>query len=101
MQKIYMSFVIRFLRLFIEILSTETLHSTGGTKKRMGCMEAYGSEWKRRERMEAYGMVRKVYGTGIKGVCDCKQPLTILFFTISVMCCLNAFSDSSISGYYL
>ena len=49
----------------------------GGTKKRMGCMEAYGSEWKHRG---AYGMVRKVYGTGIKGVCDCKQPLTILFF---------------------
>ena len=37
----------------------------GGTKKRMGCMEAYGSEWKR---MEAYGMVKKVYGSGIKGV---------------------------------
>ena len=53
---------------------------TSGTKKCMGCMEAYGSEWKRRERMEEYGMVRKVYGTGIKGVCDCKQPLTILFF---------------------
>ena len=53
------------------------------------------------ERMEEYGMVKKVYGTGIKGVCDCKQPLTILFFTISViMCCLNAFSDLPISGYY-
>ena len=24
------------------------------------------------EHMEEYGMVRKVYGTGIKGVCDCK-----------------------------
>ena len=23
--------------------------------------------------------VRKAYGTGIKGVCDSKQPLTILF----------------------
>ena len=52
------------------------------------------------EHMEVYGLVRKVYGTGIKGVCDCKQPLTILLFTISVMCCLNAFSDLSISGYY-
>ena len=53
------------------------------------------------ERIEVYGMVRKAYGTGIKGVCDCKQPLTILFFTISViMCCLNAFSDLSICGYY-
>ena len=38
----------------------------------------------------------KMYGTGIKGVCDCNQPLTILFFTISVMCCLNAFSDLSV-----
>ena len=45
-------------------------------------------------------MVRQVYGTGIKDVCDCNQPVTILFFTISVMCCLNAFSDLSISGYY-
>ena len=36
------------------------------------------------EHMEEYGMVRKVNRTGIKGVCDWKQPLTILFLTISV-----------------
>ena len=53
------------------------------------------------ECMEAYEMVRKAYRTDIKGVCDCKQPLTILFFTISaIMCCLNAFSGLSINGYY-
>ena len=45
----------------------------------MGCMEAFGSEWKSTvgECMEAYGMVREAYGTGIKGVCDWKQPFTI------------------------
>ena len=49
------------------------------------------------EYMEAYGMMKKVSGTGINGVCDCKQPLTILFFTISVIiCCLNVFSNLSI-----
>ena len=25
-----------------------------------------------RECMEAYGIVRKVYGMGVKGICDCK-----------------------------
>ena len=25
-----------------------------------------------RERMEAYGIVRKAYGMGVKGICDCK-----------------------------
>ena len=26
--------------------------------------------------IEEYGMVREVYGMGMKGVCDCKKPLT-------------------------
>ena len=31
-------------------------------------------------------MVRKAYGTDIKGVCDCKQPLTILFSQFVLSC---------------
>ena len=45
----------------------------------------YGGIWKHRG---AYGMVRKVYGTGIKSVCDCKQPLTILFPQFLMLPCV-------------
>ena len=46
-----------------------------------------------REHMETYGIVRKAYGMGVKGLCDCKYPLTILFSQF-LLCCLNAFLDS-------
>ena len=36
--------------------------------------------------MEANGIVRKAHETGIKGVCDCKQPLTILFSQFLLSC---------------
>ena len=49
-------------RLYLRVLACRAV---GGTKKCMGCMEAYESVG---ERMEAYGMVKKVYRTGIKGV---------------------------------
>ena len=38
------------------------------------------------EHIEEYGMVREVYGMGMKGVCDCKKPLTILFSQFLLSC---------------